>query len=103
MLGYDGIRLHWQGEWQHNGKIILVRMKDATYQRHLNVRLEGLGLPTTTYLQAIEQANTYAERQEAKALLDRRREVADVLCRDLAYWQQCGDPDVSLVVFPSKL
>ena len=99
-LDYDGIRLHWHGEWQRDGTTVVIWMKDATYQRHLNARLVAVGLPTETYLQLLEKATTYHERQAAEEQLKRRYEVHEVLRRDLAYWESRADPDVRRAIFP---
>lgn len=44
MLDYNGTIRLWCGKWHQDGATILVKMQDATYQRHVTARLQSLGL-----------------------------------------------------------
>lgn len=96
MLDYDGILLRWQGEWEQDEQLIVVIMKDSAYRRHLTARLASAPMIPG------EQATIYTEQQQALHRLRRHREIANALCADLAYWQQCSDPEVRIHTFPQR-
>lgn len=81
-LEYKG--QEWRGMIDNDEELLLVRMSDATFQRHLNAYLERIGVPTLSYLQLIDYVHT---------ILEQRFQAGQYLS-NLSYWLSCDDPEV---------
>ena len=70
----------------------MVRMDDATYQRHLNAFLAQQGIDTRSYQQLVD----YADQ-----VLSQRIEAGKQL-HEPDYWLSCDDPGVRILRLPGK-
>ena len=73
---------HWQGENEE----FLVRLSDATFQKHFKVYLESQGICSLTFLE-LEQKVRQMQEQRFQAFQR---------FRQLDYWLTCGDSAVTL-------
>lgn len=75
------------GMWTIESETLLVRVDDATYQRHLKAHLQRLGFDTRTYAQLLDYVNEVLTRRiEASQALD----TPD-------FWLNCDDPRVRVL------
>lgn len=72
-LDYDGQR--WIGTSRDEGKLLIVSMSDAAFQRHLNAYLASIGIIQPSYDQ-------------------RYRGIQHLTNMEL--WRDCDDPDVQI-------
>ncbi len=75
------------GMWTFESETLLVRVDDATYQRHLKAHLQRLGIDTRTCSQLLDYVNEVLTRRiEASKDLD-----------NPDYWLHCDDPHVHVL------
>lgn len=84
--------LYNNGYWTFESETLLVRMDDATYQRHLNTYLARQGIDTRSYQQLVDYANQ---------VLSQRMEASKQL-HEADYWLSCDDPGVRILRLPGK-
>src|SRR5712692_4232368 len=71
---------------------VLISFSDATFQKHLNAYLEGIGVPTQTYLELMAMVQQVCEQ---------RFQAAQHLS-NLEYWRTCNDPGVRIMTCMSR-
>ena len=89
-LTYTG--REWQGTLQSEEEILVISFSDATFQKHLNAYLEGIGVPTQTYLELMAMVQQVCEQ---------RFQAAQHLS-NLEYWRTCNDPGVRIMTCISR-
>lgn len=72
------------GGWEIEGEDYFIRMDEATYLKHRDAYLKGLGIETRSWLQLQEEIQRKSQQQlEASKALD-----------DPAFWLEIDDPQI---------
>ena len=87
-LEFNGNTRRWEGSIETDDEFFRVYMTDSTFRTYFHAYLEGLGIPTQSYLEMMAYVDKVGQQQY---------EALQQFTADVERWRDCKDTNVRIL------